>query len=325
MSDSSCDAQMTTVTQQAANWLERREAKGWTEGDAHALQAWLDESESHCAAFWRLEEAWKQASRLAALREMRPTRVAPLNQRQSWPIFRRMVAASVVLAAIGIASNFYFFQPKGDLYATPVGGREVLTLSDGSQVELNTNTSLRVSFASGQRAVTLLHGEAYFQVRHDASRPFTVTAGGHRITDLGTKFVVREEPGKLEVTLMEGRASLEARDAGKAAHPTILVPGDVAVATATTTTLIRKSNQQLKDGAAWRKGMLVFDGARLSDAAKEFNRYNTTQLIVADQVAANKTLGGAFPTNDLEDFTHLARSVLGLHVRREEDRIVISR
>jgi transmembrane sensor len=325
MSDPARNAKALSVTEQAADWLERREACGWTDDDARLLQAWLDESESHCAAFWRLEEAWNQSSRLAALREMHPARVTPASRPRFWPVLGRMVAAIAILAVAGVASKIYFSPPQGDLYTTPVGGREILTLADGSQIELNTDTSLRVNFASGRRAVTLLRGEAYFQVRHDSARPFTVTAGNHRIVDLGTKFVVRRETEKLEVALMEGRASVEDTSAASPDHPAVLVPGDVAVVTAAGVTMTKKSDQQLKDSAAWRKGMLVFDGARLSDAAAEFNRYNATQLVVVDDVAARKTLGGTFPTNDLEDFTHLAQSVLGLHVRRENGRIAISR
>jgi len=324
MSDPVHKGQVLTVREHAAAWLERREAKDWTDEDGRALQVWLDASESHCAAFWRLEEAWKQASRLAALKEMSPARAMAAPRRRFLPVLGRMVAATIIVAAVGFASRIYFSQPQGDLYTTPVGGREILTLADGSQIELNTDTSLRIDFASHRRAVTLLRGEAYFQIRHDASRPFTVTAGAHRIVDLGTKFVVRREAGKLEVALMEGRASVEDSDAATM-RPAVLVPGDVAIVTAAGLTMTRKSDQQLKDIAAWRKGMLVFNGARLSDAAAEFNRYNATQLIVTDEVAASRTLGGTFPTNDLEDFTHLAQSVLGLRVRHESGRIVISR
>ena len=78
------------------------------------------------------------------------------------------------------------------MFSTEVGGHETVTFSDGTRIELNTNTVLRARMTTAQRTVWLDKGEAYFQVKHDPAHPLTVIAG-HRVTDLGTEFLVRDD------------------------------------------------------------------------------------------------------------------------------------
>jgi transmembrane sensor len=75
----------------------------------------------------------------------------------------------------------------------------------------------------------------------------------------------------------------------------------------------------------WRHGVLVFDHTNLADAATEFNRYNRVKLVVADADTARRTIMGTFRATNIEDFTNLARDVLGLHVQDRPGEIVISR
>ncbi len=312
---------------QAASWLERREAADWSMGDQAELEAWLAASEAHCTAFWRLETAWDQSQRLPALRLERRTTMGLTDERwRFWPIVLRGVAAAVILVSLGVAWTSLRSQKlAGELYATPVGGREVLALTDGSQIELNTNTAARVDVNAGRRLVTLIHGEAYFQIKHDAMHPFVVMARGRRITDLGTKFLVRDRGDTLEVALMEGRAQIEATDASGKTQIATLVPGDVAMSGSHSMSIVPRSQQELKTVQAWRQGELIFDHTTLAHAVAEFNRYNRVKLVIADRAAAEHQFGGTFPTNDLDDFTKLAQTVLGLHVENRGNEIVISR
>jgi transmembrane sensor len=314
------------VNLQAAAWLERREAANWTSDDAAELDVWLAASEANCAAFWRVEAAWQEAQRLAALQ--RGTRVgAYLKGRQIWPYLARVVAATIVVVALLAGWQLLTSRESkvdgGELYSTPVGGREVLALADGSQIELNTNSAVRIDISANRRLTTLVHGEAFFQIKHDAAHPFVVMAQGHRITDLGTRFLVRERGDGLEVALMEGRARV---DVGSTeVKSAMLLPGDVAVAKENALIVVHKSPRELKSKQAWRQGVLIFDHITLAEAASEFNRYNRVKLVIADAATAKRRFGGTFPTNDLDDFTGLARSVLGLRVENRGQEIVISR
>ena len=314
------------IKARAADWLQRRNFWNWSDDDERALTTWLDESLSHRVAYWRLRSAWERSEKLTALRGPAFGRSdQPMPARRIWPMFR-MAAAGVALAAIiGVGVTYIYSAPRGQGFATPIGGREVLTLADGSQVELNTDTAIRVQLTASARRITLEKGEVYFHVVHNAKRPFIVTAGDHRVIDLGTTFFVRRDPGRFEVALIEGRARLESANGKTAAPARDLVPGDVVVATASTVSSQIIPAQKLANDLGWRRGVLVFHGSALADVAEELNRYNTRKIVIADPEVARLTIGATIPTHGVEAFTRVARDVFGLRVANHGNEIVISR
>jgi transmembrane sensor len=313
------------IEARAADWLARQQFESWNEADAERLEAWLAESDNHTAAYWRLKAAFGRTDRLAALRRPMMQRAASqASARKPWTLLYAAVAALVVLAVGGGIWGYQALTPDGRTFATPVGGHMTVKLADGSVIELNTDTVLHTDFTPEKRAVQLVRGEAYFQVEHNAARPFTVTVGDHRIVDLGTKFFVRRSAEQLDVALMEGSARLESTSASAQTRPTVLMPGDFAVATATSIGVSRKKVHELADDLAWRSGMLVFHNARLVDAAAQFNRYGDVKLVVSDS-ASRLTINGAFPTNGAGDFAGVAHEIFGLHVDRRGKDIVLSR
>ncbi|HEY5236887.1 MAG TPA: FecR domain-containing protein, partial [Rhizomicrobium sp.] len=197
-------------------------------------------------------------------------------------------------------------------------------LADGSQVELNTDTVLRADVSADQRTVWLDRGEAFFQVRHDVAHPFVVMAGKQRVTDLGTKFLVRRDSTRFEVAVMEGRVRFDTLDS-HAPQPATLTPGDVAVASANAMLVTRQPAQKLASELGWRHGVLVFEHTTLADAAAEFNRYNSEKLVIADAAAGRRTIGATFRTGDVELFARAAQELLGLRVENRGSEIVISR
>ncbi len=311
----------SSVNEIASAWLERVHAGNWTGQNQAELDGWLAESSAHRAAYWRLEDAWSNASRLTALRPIRPQ---PATERRILPILARTAAVVVVLGALGITGANYLASPETRVYATGLGEHETLALSDGSRVELNTNTVLRVGANTSRRTVWLDKGEAYFQIKHDAVHPFVVFTAAHKITDLGTKFLVRQYLGRVEVALLEGSARLEVANVTHR-HSAVLTPGEVAVATADTISVAQRPVQRLTDELGWRQGQLIFTETTLGNAATEFNRYNTTKLVVDDPVVARMKINGTFPTAGAEMFARVAQHILQLQVAKRGDEIVISR
>ena len=120
----------------------------------------------------------------------------------------------------------------------------------------------------------LEHGEAYFDVVHDAQRPFVVIAGNRRITDIGTKFSVRRDGDDVKVIVTEGRVRVDIVDTGHAAAPVYAVGGNVVVAKSDETLVANASAKELDDQLSWRTDMLEFHQDTLADAAVQFNRYN---------------------------------------------------
>jgi transmembrane sensor len=150
-------------------------------------------------------------------------------------------------------------------------------------------------------------------------------AGNNRVVDLGTKFVVRRETGRLEVAVMEGSARLEKAGDGANAKPATLHPGDVAVATANDIRVKQSPPAVLKAETSWRRGVLVFRDATLAQAAAELNRYNREKLVIVDPAAARLTFGATVPAGGTAAFIEVAQEVLGLHVERHGNEILVSR
>lgn len=305
------------IEAQAALWLQRRQFWDWVEADQAELDAWLAQSTAHEVAFVRLMAGYSRADRLVALR-------APRAERHGFGRLLRIAAGLALVAALGVgAMQFSADGPKDVTYTTPVGGRQTIMLSDGSRIDLNTDSALRLRGAVGKRLAFLDRGEAYFQIKHDATRPFVVTAGGHRVTDLGTKFLIRKGVHSVDVALVEGRARVDAKDgAGRSVE---LLPGEEVIATARDITKIRRSEQEMSNELGWRRGVIVFQHTTLAEAAAEFNRYNPSRILIGNAAAAKLKIAGTFPSDDPDSFAEIAQDILHLHVVRRGETIVLTK
>ncbi len=324
------DKNAREIQAEAARWIEIREAElceteGWSPARQAELDTWLAESSAHLVAFLRAEAVWQRADRLRALSPPGPMRVSTPGNTSSRSTTLRVAAAVIVLCLAGAGSFALLQVPREKTYSTAIGARQTLTLSDGSTIELNTNTSVRVAYEKGRRNIWLDRGEAFFDVKHDTARPFIVTMGDRRVIDLGTKFNIRREAARIEVALLEGKARFDSVRNAKASQQTILTPGDIITATDKTVSLKRKANEEMAGQLGWRTGMLVFEQATLAEVAREYNRYNRTQLIIADPATARLTISGTLPANDPGAFTRLATKFFNLTVKTREGELVVTR
>jgi transmembrane sensor len=265
-----------------------------------------------------METAWARTERLTALR---PT---PAPNRKAFVFFR---AAAAALAISALGAGVWFSIPRqapSVTYATSIGGHESIMLSDGSRIELNTDSAIRLADSAHARNIWLEKGEAYLQVTHDAARPLTVFVGNRRIVDLGTKFVVRRGNDRLEVAVLEGRVSLDSPDAAAHARATVLKQGETAVASANGVAVHRKTPRELSNELAWRRGVIVFDNTPLGQAAEQVSRYNTVKVTVADATIARLPVTGTVSATDPKEFLRMARVVFGLHAEKTAGKYVIS-
>ena len=341
-----------SIESQAAVWVARRDAaERWTPELEQELQAWIAESPAHHIAWLRLNAAWQRMDRLAdapAIRAADPAapttaaaaavqpaaasvteaaapRVEPLAARAT----RRRVVAGWALAAgialgIGVATVMQLQARRGEQFATQVGAREAVTLADGSHVTLNTHTRGRAVVNDHERRFWLEEGEAYFEIAHDPSRPFVVLAGRDSVTVLGTKFSVRHEGGRTEVTVLEGRVRLDRGEAGSGpSAPVVMTRNESAVSSAGNLLVIAKDEQAVRDELSWREGRLVFDQMTLAEVAERFNRYNGTRLVI-EGAAQERRFSGTFDANNVDGFARLLHESFGLEVRSEGDRIVVT-
>ncbi len=303
----------------AADWLAR-EDRGLAIEERNRMELWLEQSSRHKVAYLRLKASWRRADRLAALKApgslLRPSK-------PRWIVPAAIAASLLVLAGGGAAWLWRPPAPSIQSYATAVGQRQALRLADGTQIELDTNTHLRADLTGKSRTVTLDSGEAFFDVVHDASRPFTVYAGNRRITDIGTKFSVFRNGDDVRVVVKEGRVKIEQIDQ-PLSQPLLAQAGHEIIAKGSETLLASKPDQEISNDLSWRRGVLVFNQQTLADAAEQFNRYNSRHILVEGS-ARKIRIGGSFKADNVDVFVQLLHRGFGLSVNEQGDKIVVSR
>jgi transmembrane sensor len=304
----------------SARWLLRREEADWSGEDQVELDKWLNSNMENKVSYWRLEHGWRKADRLAALQPLSP---APAHgPRRLWRISALAVplAACLILCVLTVSN----VDPRHKTYVTEIGAREIVPLADGTQIELNTATTLRAAVKGQLREVWLDQGEVYFEVVHDPARPFVVHAGGRSLTDLGTKFSVRRNGDNLEVAVVSGRVQLDNEADATSSIPVTLARGDIATVHGTSTFVVPNSIDKVEDLLSWRRGLLVFDQLTLADAASEFNRYSRKKLVITDPALARMRISGRFESSNVDGFTRLLRLAYRLNVADEGDVVKIS-
>lgn len=333
------------IEARAAQWLARRDGSDWTDQDELALEQWLDESTAHMVAFVRLETAWTEAKRLRALAggvgpgkvpavaEWQLTRFFdPASSVMTHPPANRGALRGVSLWAmaatvlIAIAVGLVRIWPAGTSYSTPVGGLASVSMSDGSNVTLNTDSRVRLDVTKAQRVVELQQGEAFFDVARDPSRPFIVTAGSKRVVALGTKFSVRRDGNELQVFVTEGRVRVEdvASTMSEQAASLVLSAGSLARAEGDALLVQQKPVPEIERQLSWRTGYLVFRDTPLAEAVAEFNRYNSQQLLIDDTRVAEIRISGKFRPTQYEAFGRLMQEGFAVRMHRVDGNIVLS-
>ena len=124
------------------------------------------------------------------------------------PRRRRFLAAAAVASGLTLAGALWWQTERYPLYTTDIGERRSITLADGSEVDLNARSKLRIEFSKSERRVELLNGQALFQVAKDKNRAFLVQSGDAIVRAVGTQFDVYRKTSGTTVTVLEGRVAV---------------------------------------------------------------------------------------------------------------------
>ena len=310
----------------ASEWLARRDGQQWSDDLQRELDAWLDCTTAHRVAYLRLESAWLRTHRMSALQRPMLDGMAseraprPRNQSAAW----RFAAALLAITLLAAGGSYWLSAPSDMNYQSALGARRDVILADGTHILLNTETKLRANIDGHRRHARLVEGEAYFEIAHDATRPFVVDVGDYMITVLGTKFAVRRDGTAVRVSVVEGKVRLEAKQPGEGKQTLVLTQNELAVATSSTALMLRRTVDQTSSDLSWRAGKITFHDDTLQAAALEFNRYNAKKLVLTDQRAAQVRIGGSFNADNVEAFARLLHDGFGLKVRDDGSTIRVS-
>lgn len=209
-------------------------------------------------------------------------------------------------------------------YTTQVGQRDSVKLADGTRVLLGPDSRLTVpaDYGTASRAVEL-RGDGYFDVRHDASKPFAVHVGAVLVEDIGTTFTVESDPGDTtSVAVVAGsirlRAGNSAPDAG-----VVLAAGDRGSIDARGN--VRAERQAVRDDdVAWTTGRLVFRDASLSRVAGEIHRWYGVTLHVADSSLLDRHVTTSFAGEPIDQVLKIIGLTLGARVERQGDSATVT-
>ncbi|MBK5548977.1 FecR family protein [Pseudomonas sp. TH03] len=311
------EAEYDAVTDAAAHWCMRLHANDCTAEERQAFEQWHDAHPLHAFEYEAMLEIWDVAGDLP-----RPASTTPaLPVRPSTPWRSLSIAAAVCAVALPLAAytgwNLGWLPNAYQHFETTDNVRQV-TLSDGSQVELNLGTELTFRNYKDERRATLKKGEAFFSVSHDMTHPFIVKAAEGRIRVTGTQFNVWLYEDQVRVNLIEGSVLVTSNDTlngdGLQLGPAMQAHfrhGDFMPQISQTYT----NDQSL----AWRSGKLVLDDLPLSEALPLINRYLSKPIMVADKSTASIRLGGIYNIKELNNLVASLPKVLPVYLTRNEN------
>lgn len=290
---------------------------------------WLQTDPRHPNAFAETDSLWRALEAPAADIVSRSTSGSGENRRgrkQGSPLRRRMaaVAACLFLAAtVGvIGQDDLLLQLRSD-HVSDVGERVPLALQDGSEITLNTDSAIAVSFGPDRRVVRLLKGQAWFDVVQDEDRPFHVETPVGAVHVTGTRFDVRLDGDTALVSLTKGRVALSTKPDVPESPPLVLTPGLQARVSAN-----EISNATPFDKTAvtaWLRGQLVFYDTPLIQVVTELNRYRKGRIVVINEELETLRISGVFRTDDSELALSAIAGTLPLRIIRLTDYLVLLR
>ena len=331
------------VTNQAAAWLLRLRGEPQDPDLKAEFEAWLSGDARHAEAWERARQVWSLAGAIGPaprqpeaggavpsqggkpdlppdLPRRLPSgpppslpRGARRNRRPAcvWGVGLAM-AAGLCLAVV--LSPSLLLRMQAD-HASPVGEMRTVELDDGTQVQLDSGSAIAVDYAADRRSVELLAGQAFFSVRQDRRRPFSVKADDVGVTVTGTEFEVRLMPGDVSLAVAEGEIRVsyprERQGEGQIGAAELVAGQGLRIGVPSGTA--ERKSVRLRSIAAWRRGRLLIESATIGDLIEELRRYRSGTIVITDDALAARQVTGVF---DLTDPVRALETVVGPHAGR---------
>ncbi len=350
----------TRIESEARAWLVRLDDKTVPLAERERFEQWLKTSPAHQAAYTRANRLWHGLAAMHELQALEPLERLTcrerfgslldtlnsgwthLRQRPRWMVPAAMTAA-VLLAAVVLQVTRGTRPDTNAIarYATETAQMREVRLPDGSTVTLGARSALETHYASGQRHVALVRGEAFFDIAPDAAQPFTLTAGDTLVRVLGTQFNVNRSTVHVRIDVIKGAVQIsrlaaheDTRAPGIPATadstdrsdtgPTILAAGQHLVASPGAP-LIPTAHSNSAGADAWREGRLVYFDARLEDIVADVSRYWPQHIRLASPALADLRLTASFRTSEIDALLGTLDAALPVDIERRDNGEIILR
>lgn len=335
------------VLEQASEWLARLDRQ-LTPDETVVLQQWLAEDASHAEMLMDIAELWDKMDSIARL-----TDLFPKPEDAVTPRFSVALAASVVMFALVLGVLAFNTWPElnpydqslasqqhdgSQVFQTGTGEQSTISLPDGSQLTLNTDSAIRFKYTSSERALVLERGEVHVQVAHDTTRPFNAYVGETFVQAVGTAFNLEiTSDQRVELIVTEGKVLVGARQQALTTSE-MTSNGDMPVET--DEAQLVAAGQQLLLGQAdeaiqelkpeeidvklsWQSGNLIFRGESLATAIAEIERYTTVEFVITDEKLKQVRVAGLFKAGDVEGLLQTLKKNFNVNFQRYGDEKIV--
>jgi transmembrane sensor len=324
-----------SVTQQASHWWVLLNSGTATPADHQAFGEWVTRSPERVEAYLqsiRLAQTLRSdktrwpdtpiedvicAAKAAPAAVSRLPRGDPRERRDTGAASLRVLVPRFVIAAAitfaALAAGWYLLLSP-QRFQTALGEQRSVVLSDGSVATLNTSSVIQVSMSKDHRTITLVSGEALFQVAHDPSRPFDVKTGETTVRAVGTQFDVDRRAAGTTVTVVEGKVAVfndgEADNLPLAAGEQLTVVPRMK---------LQAIHANVAAATAWTQRKLIFENRPLGEVAAEFNRYNRQSIDIQSPQLRSQEVTGVFQANDPDSFMLFLAKIPDVNITRSAD------
>ena len=279
------------------------------------LEEWISLSPENRKCFEEEQEIWFSAEdneilsrydKEKAFEVFRQRVAASSASNRHWRhlrVWMRYAAGLVIIGVLVLTAFFYSRNRMASRFVdvvieAPRGGLAKLSLPDGSQVWLNSNSKIIYSqgFGITDRKLRLI-GEGYFKVKRNQKLPFSISSGNLLIHDLGTQFNVRNysSDAEAEITLTEGKVSFQDLRNIKTVY--YLQPNQKAVI-AKASGIVKLKNCDAVANSQWTTGQLIFDGQSMQYLIQTLERSYNVKISVMNPAVMRCHFYGDFLRHD---------------------------
>lgn len=299
------------VLDQAIDWVVKLRSGTSNETMQSDFQIWLRADPIYQAAWHELQAAEQDFGKLTAtphalafrtLEAVQENRKTLQGRRKALRLLG-FGATSIALGALTV-NNLplsRWTNGIGANYATGIGEHKTVTLADGTQIRLNTDTAIDVSFNDARRTIIVHQGEVFIQTGKDngtgaGRRPFWVQTAHSHLEALGTQFFVHQQDAQTRLLVTEGRVAIQPKSKNVAA---IAEVGDEFLIHANGSTSKVLADHDALDTTGWLDGAIVTKQMRLADVLTELSRYRQGWLR-CDPAVADLKVSGVFQIDDTD-------------------------
>ncbi len=333
---------------EASLWIAKLD-NGLSPQEQEACQQWMAADPANESTLLEMANLWDGMDSLSRLVDLFPEPAPretppPRGIRQAW-LQPALSLSALVVIVTGLWFSDFLTIPgfsgadlSFEVYQTAVGEYSSVSLPDGSQLVINTNSRLTVDFTDEYRLINLESGEVNIRVAHDSERPFSVYAGGNIVQAIGTAFNLEiNSEQQIELVVLEGKVRVaihQVQTDGEQMIPPVTLPESALTVSAGKELLLGSSEDDIQEikpeeievRLSWREGSLVFQGESLEKAIMEISRYTSVEFVFLDDDLKKVRIAGLFRAGDVDGLLETLRENFDIsYYRNAEGQVLLNR